>query len=141
MKRRRRTEILIKGSPTLAEVMAATILESYEVKVIQEPEHGLVMMKVRETSKKSLFYPGEVFVTECKVQVEGEIGIGIVTGDKPGLAKHLAVIDAAYQAGFPETVKWNKLLENEERAIVIAQETEMQSILKTKVNFDTMDIS
>ncbi|MCM3762204.1 phosphonate C-P lyase system protein PhnG [Alkalihalobacillus oceani] len=141
MKRRRRTEILIKGSPTLAEVMAATILENYEVKVIQESEHGLVMMKVRETSQKSLFYPGEVLVTECKVQVEGKVGIGIVTGDKPELARHLAIIDAAYQANVPETMKWDALLANEEQAIADVKATERKSILKTKVNFETMDIS
>ncbi|MCM3714400.1 phosphonate C-P lyase system protein PhnG [Alkalihalobacillus oceani] len=141
MKRRRRTEILINGSPSLAEEMAETILESYEVKVIQKPEHGLVMMKVRETSKKSLFYPGEVLVTECKVQVEGKVGIGIVTGDKPELARHLAIIDAAYQANVPETMKWDGLLENEEQAIAQAKAAEKQSILKTKVNFETMDVS
>ena len=54
MKRRRRTEILINGSLALAEKMAKMIHEYYEVVVIQEPENGLVMMKVRETSKSPL---------------------------------------------------------------------------------------
>ncbi|MEH7272260.1 phosphonate C-P lyase system protein PhnG [Neobacillus vireti] len=141
MKRRRRTEILINGSQKLVEDMADCIKDNYQVKVIQEPESGLVMMKVRETSQKSLFYPGEVLVTECKVQIEGRIGIGIVTGDQPELSYNLAVIDAAYEALLPETIRWMELLlENEEKAIQEQRAADSHSILKTKVNFETMDV-
>ncbi|WP_312098995.1 phosphonate C-P lyase system protein PhnG [Niallia sp.] len=141
MKRRRRTEILINGSQNLAEKLAKHIHDLYEVRVIQAAENGLVMMKVRETSKKTLFYPGEVLVTECKVQVNESIGIGIVTGDQPELAHYLAVIDAAFQAGLPETNTWVELLEQEEQNLLIKRAAENQSILKTKVNFETMDVS
>lgn len=141
MKRRRRTEILINGSQKLAETLAQTITEHYDVKVIQEPENGLVMMKVRETSKKSLFYPGEVLVTECKVQINDTIGIGIVTGEHPELSRHLAIIDAAYEANLPETKGWGQLLEQEEQNIMKTKAAENKSILKTKVNFETMDVS
>lgn len=141
MKRRRRTEILINGSRTLVEQLANTISDNYEVKVIQEPDHGLVMMKVRETSKKTLFYPGEVFVTECKVQVEGTIGMGIVIGDHLDFAYKLAIIDAAFEANLIETYAWIELLENEENQIVQSRRLEEQSVLKTKVQFETMDVS
>ncbi|GIN63581.1 hypothetical protein J27TS8_35740 [Robertmurraya siralis] len=141
MKRRRRTEILINGSRTLVEQLAQTIADNYRVKVIQEPEHGLVMMKVRETSKKSLFYLGEAFVTECKVQVEGVVGMGIVIGDQQDLAYKLAIIDAAIEAQLAETDEWSKLLESEEEKILKARKLEDQSILKTKVQFETMDVS
>jgi alpha-D-ribose 1-methylphosphonate 5-triphosphate synthase subunit PhnG len=140
MRRRRRTEILINGSQKVVEDMAHCIKDNYQVKVIQEPESGLVMMKVRETSQKSLFYPGEVLVTECKVQIEGRIGIGIVTGDQPELSYHLAVIDAAYEAMLPETIGWKMLLENEEKVIQEQRAAANHSILKTKVNFETMDV-
>jgi alpha-D-ribose 1-methylphosphonate 5-triphosphate synthase subunit PhnG len=140
MKRRRRTEILINGSQKQSEQMAHFILEKYQVKVIQEPESGLVMLKVRETSQKSLFYLGEVLVTECKVQIGGIIGIGIVTGDQPDLAFHLAVIDAAFEANLPETIGWVELLETEEKAIQEKRTIANRSILKTKVNFETMDV-
>lgn len=141
MKRRRRTEILINGSRTLVEQLANTISDNYEVKVIQEPDHGLVMMKVRETSKKTLFYPGEVFVTECKVQVEGAIGMGIVIDDHLDFAYKLAIIDAAFEANLIETYAWIELLENEENQIVQSRRLEEQSVLKTKVQFETMDVS
>ncbi|UFT99315.1 phosphonate C-P lyase system protein PhnG [Radiobacillus kanasensis] len=140
MKRRRRTEILINGSQKLSEELAHIINETYQVKVIQEPESGLVMLKVRETSQKSLFYPGEVLVTECKVQIEGTIGIGIVTGDQQDLAYNLAVIDAAFEADLPETNGWMEVLENEEKVIEEQRAAANQSILKTKVNFETMDV-
>jgi alpha-D-ribose 1-methylphosphonate 5-triphosphate synthase subunit PhnG len=140
MKRRRRTEILINGSQKRAEDMAFLLKDKYQVKVIQEPESGLVMLKVRETSQKSLFYPGEVLVTECKVQIEGSIGIGIVMGDQPELSYNLAVIDAAYEAMLPETIGWKLLLENEEKVIQEQRAAANHSILKTKVNFETMDV-
>jgi alpha-D-ribose 1-methylphosphonate 5-triphosphate synthase subunit PhnG len=140
MKRRRRTEILINSSQNRVEDMANSIKDNYQVKVIQEPESGLVMLKVRETSQKSLFYPGEVLVTECKVQIEGSIGIGIVTGDQPELSYNLAVIDAAYEAMLPETIGWKLLLENEEKSIQEQRTAANHSILKTKVNFETMDV-
>lgn len=140
MKRRRRTEILINGSQKCSEEMASIITANNQVKVIQEPESGLVMLKVRETSQKSLFYPGEVLVTECKVQINKRIGIGIVTGDLPELAYNLAVIDAAFEAELPETIGWFELLENEEKVIQEQRATVNHSILKTKVNFETMDV-
>ncbi len=140
MKRRRRTEILINGSQKTLDDMAHCIKDNYQVKVIQEPESGLVMMKVRETSQQSLFYPGEVLVTECKVQIEGRIGIGIVTEDQTELAYNLAVIDAAYEAKLPETMAWKLLLENEEKVIQEQRAAANRSILKTKVNFETMDV-
>jgi alpha-D-ribose 1-methylphosphonate 5-triphosphate synthase subunit PhnG len=140
MKRRRRTEILINGSQKQTEDMVHVINEHYQVKVIQEPESGLVMVKVRETSQNSLFYLGEVLVTECKVQIEGTIGIGIMTGDHPELAYNLAVIDAAFEANLPETMGWVQLLENEEKLILEQRAAASHSILKTKVDFETMDV-
>ncbi|MDQ0232738.1 phosphonate C-P lyase system protein PhnG [Metabacillus malikii] len=140
MRRRQRTEILINGSHALAQELAQSIIGNYRVTVIQAPEHGLVMLKLRETSQRSLFYPGEVFVTECKVQINCTIGIGIVMGDNHELAHNLAVIDAAYEAGLPETAQWTDRLLIEEQNIAAQQAKRNQAILKTKVNFETMDV-
>lgn len=140
MKRRRRTEILIHGSQALAEKLAESIKQNYQIQVIQCPENGLVMLKMRETSQKSLFYPGEIFVTECKVQIGETIGIGIVAGAQPELAENLAVIDAAFEGQLPETDSWTCLLEEEERRICEQRAVANQAVLKTKVNFETMDV-
>lgn len=59
MKRRQRTEILVEGSRELAARMAQAIADRYEVKLVEQPSQGLVMVKVRETAKRSLFYLGK----------------------------------------------------------------------------------
>ena len=140
MKRRRRTEILIKGSAELARRFSVEIEENYSIKVIQVPENGLVMVKMREAAQKSLFYLGEVFVTEVKVQIKDELGIGIVTGNNQELAYDLAVIDAAYNAGLDETRNWEQQLLDEEIKIKKIAEKEQGKIMMTKVNFETMDV-
>lgn len=139
MRRKRRTEILINGSKELAATMAKEILDNYDVAMIEEPNDGLVMVKVRESAQRSLFYIGEVFVTECKVRIHDSLGIGIVSGHEKELSYHLAVIDAAYKAAFKETEGWEDQLLEEERKINVEKAARMNQILKTKVSFETMD--
>lgn len=139
MKRKRRTEILVNGASELAARLAEEIIQRYDVKTIEEPNQGLVMIKVRETAQKSLFYIGEVLVTECKVQIDGAIGLGILHSHDRQLAYHLAVIDAAYEAGLKETAEWTERLLHEETAIFRQRLAAQSGVLKTKVSFETMD--
>ncbi|MFZ5754803.1 MAG: phosphonate C-P lyase system protein PhnG [Bacillota bacterium] len=139
MDRRRRTMILIKGRPQLAQEMAEDIIRKYEVKVIEKPHTGLVMVKVRESARQSLFYLGEILVTECKVQINGILGVGIVQDFQTQLAYHLAVIDGAYNANLEEVKAWAPLLWAEEKEILAREAREMAGVLKTKVDFTTMD--
>ncbi|MFO1446480.1 phosphonate C-P lyase system protein PhnG [Bacillus sp. Bva_UNVM-123] len=140
MNRKRRTEILINSPFEVAEAFAQEIQGSYSITLIQKPESGLVMLKMRETAKKSLFYLGEVFVTECKVQIYNSIGIGIIKGDKPELSFHLAIIDAAYGAGLMETKAWTSILEEKEAELFKQRRKRNQEIMRTKVSFETMDV-
>lgn len=140
MHRRRRTEILIRGSEKLARDFASEIENRYSIKLIEEPNSGLVMVKMREGAQKSLFYLGEVLVTEAKVRIEDAMGIGIVSGNKPELSYWLAVVDAAYNAGLEETMSWEPLLLEEEVRIDQERHKFASKILTTKVNFDTMDV-
>jgi len=140
MNRKRRTEILIKSGNDLAKKLADDIRGKYEIKEIEAPNHGLVMIKIRETAKKELFYLGEILVTEAKVYIEGILGMGIVAGDKEDLALNLAIIDATYKKNLEETKSWGELLLKEETEIR-KREIEIEAgILKTKVDFTTMDI-
>lgn len=138
MNRKRRTEILIKGSIEIAKKLSSQIEEKYIVKIIEEPNYGLVMVKVREGAKKTLFYIGEVLVTEAKILIKGKLGIGIVTGNNTQLAYCLGVIDATYNASLEETKAWEEVLKNEE--INIKEETKKREAktLMTKVNFENM---
>lgn len=140
MNRRKRTEILIKSRNDLAKKLADDIKDKYEIKEIEAPNHGLVMIKIRETAKKELFYLGEIFVSEAKVYIEGVLGLGIVAGDREDLALNLAIIDGAYKKNLEETIQWEKFLLEEEADIRQREKKIEEGVLKTKVDFTTMDI-
>ena len=140
MNRKRRTEILIRGDRKLSEKIAEEIKEKYDIKSVNEPENGLVMIKMRESAKKQLFYLGEVLVTEAKVYINGNLGMGIVIGNEEKLAHDLAIIDAAYKGQLQEVSKWNELLYEEEKKIIEREKNESAKILETKVDFTTMSI-
>lgn len=140
MNRKKRTEILIKGSPEVSERLAQEIQIGYDVKIVEEINNSLVMVKVRESAKRSLFYLGEVLITECKVMINGTLGIGMIRGYEPVLAYNLAIIDAAYNANLPETKQWTNRLLLEEVNINKKYQILKNKILKTKVNFKTMDV-
>jgi alpha-D-ribose 1-methylphosphonate 5-triphosphate synthase subunit PhnG len=142
LKRLERTQILIQGRRNLAEKMAGMILDQYAVEVLEAANSGLVMITVRESAQNSLFYPGEVLVTECKVAIEGQIGLGIVQGLDSDLTYWLAVIDAAYRANLPEVKmnEWKDALTAEKAWIADQRSEETGQILKTRVNFETMQV-
>ncbi|MFJ7825912.1 phosphonate C-P lyase system protein PhnG [Psychrobacillus sp. NPDC096623] len=140
MKRRRRTKILIQGDIHLARKFAESIVDTYECREIMAPQYGLTMIKMRETAKKSLFYIGEVLITEAKVEINNRIGIGIVVGMKDELAQHLAIIDAAYKAELPETNTWETYLIEAENQITKERAKKQAELFETKVNFETMEI-
>lgn len=140
MKRRRRSEILIQGNQQLAQEFAQTIIRNYECREISSPHYGMTMIKMRESAKNSLFYIGEVLITEAKVEVHNRIGIGIVIGMKEELARNLAIIDAAYKAALPETIQWEQSLLKMEQEIVQAKIQEQAELFETKVSFETMEV-
>ncbi|MFD2043780.1 phosphonate C-P lyase system protein PhnG [Ornithinibacillus salinisoli] len=140
MNRRRRTEILIQGNSDVAREFAESIIERYPYREIMSPRYGLTMIKMRETAKNSLFHLGEVLVTEAKVEIHQQIGIGIVIGMKDELAKHLAIIDSAYKANVEETNEWEERLLEEEQLIFKTKVKKQTELLKTRVQFETMDI-
>lgn len=140
MKRRQRTEILIQGDSQLAQQFAESIMDTYECREILAPQYGLTMIKMRETAKNSLFYIGEVLITEAKVEINNRIGIGIVVGMKDELAKHLAIIDAAYKAYLPETITWEAQLIEAEKQITKELAKKQAELFETKVSFETMEV-
>lgn len=140
MNRNKRTEILIQGSSAVASKLARAIMDVYDLQIVEESHSGLVMVKVRESVRCGLFYLGEVLITECKVMVSGKLGIGMIIGHEPELALHLAVIDAACNGQLKEVTGWNEILLAEEELIKQQHAAFNQQILKTKVNFDTMDV-
>jgi len=140
MNRKRRMQILIDGDRKLAEHLAQQIEGKYSIEMMMEPQHALTMIKMRETAKQSLFYLGEVLVTECKVKLHNVVGTGVVVGDEYDFAYQLAIIDAAFTAHVQEVNQWITLFEESEKAIEKKQNEKRMIINKTKVNFETMDV-
>lgn len=139
MERKTRTRILVEGDPTLREGLAKEIDDRYPVVTVQDPTDGLVMVRMRESARKSLFYIGEVFATEAKVQVRGTIGLGIIAGDQPEAARQLAVIDAAFNASLPETLVWTERLLGEDERLTARRARDEHAVAATRVNFSSMD--
>ena len=136
--RKRRTEILVKDGGRLAAHIAQEVQASYGATVLQDPTEGLVMVKLRERARNSLFYIGEVLVTEAKAEVAGAPGLGLVQGANGELALHLAVIDAAWNACVPETEVWSSLLSEAGEALERRESQENGRIMETRVNFVSM---
>ena len=140
MKRALRTKLLIEIGKTEAIDFAEEVLNKYHVQEIQPPKLGLTMIKMRESAQQSLFYIGEVLITETKVKINDSFGVGIVIEEDEHLSRALAIIDAAYKEGLPEAVRFERELEKLEMKYQQQLEKEKCSIERTKVNFEIMKI-
>ena len=139
MNRRRRTEILVEGRPELRRELAAEVVRGEDILDIEPPRDGLVMIRKRESGRKSLFYLGELLVSEARVRLAGSIGLGIIAGDQPEAARDLAVVDAAFNASLPLTEGWIPRLLDEEDRLRRERILRERQILETRVSFDTME--
>ena len=140
MNRAERTKLLIEVGRKQAFEMANQIEIAYEIVEVQPPREGLVMVKLRESAKQSLFYIGEVLVTETKVKIQNVFGTGIVREMEPELSRALAIIDAAFKGDFPETKQWIPVMEQLKMELELEQQNIKRSIERTKVQFNTMSL-
>lgn len=138
MDRKRRTKIFIEFANQEVMEMAKEIAENYPIESIQEPKEGLAMIKVRETAQNTLFYLGEVLVTETKVRIGDQIGLGLVKGHREDLSYALAVADAAYALELPQTEKWTRIFEECEKRGMEELAKKRGLIQRTKVDFNMM---
>lgn len=139
MKRRRRTQILIEGSPNLLRRLSDEAESAHDVRDVDDPSGGLVMMRLRDTARKDAFFLGEILVTEAKVRIGETLGLGLIRGDHPEKARRLAVVDAAFNVDSSLLTDWIPLLEEEELRIAAQRDREATEILKTRVDFSTME--
>lgn len=139
MTRNRRTRILVRDASGLRTRLADEVRASCDARLIEEPSWGLVMLTVRETARGSLFHPGEVLVSQAKAMVDGAIGLGLALGDAPDTAAELALIDGAFNAASPAAASWEALLLAAEEEELATLERENADVMRTKVDFGTMD--
>lgn len=115
---------------------ASQIREENKVVIIKKPDKSLAMVKMREPVKESLFYIGEVIVTDAVVSVNGTNGMAVALGDDFEKTLAMAVIDAAFNCGvFTHEAELYKL----ERKQLEHLEKENAMFMKTMVNFNSMD--
>ena len=137
MTKRELSAILAKASAEEVAVLAEPIKAKAQIQVLKEPQKTLVMVKVREAIKNSLFYLGEVLATECMVTVNGVKGMSVIAGDQFDKAINIAVIDG-YLNGNASSAD---ILE-QIAALGISQQQARQhmnrQIRKSKVNFNVM---
>ncbi|MEG1244918.1 phosphonate C-P lyase system protein PhnG [Gordonibacter sp.] len=145
MKRYERTRALVEGDPTLVRSLVCEVEDEAGVgaiEVLDEPREELVMVKVRETAQRSLFYLGEALMTSCRVRIGEAVGLGLVLGSDRCCAYELAVADAAFAgAGGPaRSARWDARLREALDRIEEREAEEARLVAATKVDFSTMKV-
>ena len=119
--------------------LAAKIAGAHKVETLKKPEKNLVMLKVRESARSTLFYAAEALACECMVALDGVKGFASCLGDDMEKIYAMAVIDAAVNAGAPETVEILDMLWKWGADIKAARAREAALTMSTKVNFTVME--
>ncbi len=138
MNRRELSAILAGATAQEVEAAAQEIKDTCEIQILKQPQKTLVMVKVRESVKKSLFYLGEILATECMVTVNGKKGASVMAGDDFDKCISAAVIDGFLN---DETQDHSRVLE-QIRKLGEKQKREREKLnrqlRKSKVNFNVM---
>lgn len=139
MQKKRLFQIMARAKTAVLQELAQPIQDRYTVLVVKEPARTLTMIKMREPVKSSLYYIGEVMVTEAIVEINGIQGMAVTMGDDFEKTVSMAILDCGFNNGLPE-MGWIeaalKVLEGKQLR-KIEQENAMH--LKTMVDFHSMD--
>lgn len=139
MEKQRLFKIMANAKTSILKDLSAIISKKYDIVIIKEPLKTLTMIKLREPVKSSLFYIGEVIVSEAMVEVNGTKGMAVTMGDDFDKVLCMAIIDA----GFNEKLNEMEIITKELLELEDAQNEKVQKEnamhLKTMVNFNSMD--
>jgi alpha-D-ribose 1-methylphosphonate 5-triphosphate synthase subunit PhnG len=122
-----------------------TELETHHtVQIIRQPAVCMTMVRAEDSVESQPFYLGEVLVTDCEVQVDGQAGYGLCMGDEPVRCYCMAVIDALLlsddsRADDPRAGQVRAFLEVQAAIIADRQRLEYNLIQRTKVDFKLME--
>ncbi len=108
------------------------------VKILKEPESGLVMMAAQD-SLDTDFYLGEILVTEAAVEYRGFQGYAMVLGEEPEQALLAAAVEAIWRSDPGDLQsRIREFLEARGEDLAAAAAQERKLIARTKVSFETM---
>jgi len=132
-------EILAEGDFSIWRELAEAIAARRQIKVVQDPNTCLVMMKAKDSVGQTPFYLGEVIISEASVTVNGVKGFGFALEDEPAKALCFAIIDGALAAGVPEEGEILQAVQREEKRLLEHRKREADLIAGTRVRFDIME--
>ena len=130
------SEIIAKASLEAVREIAELIAGRLPVKVLKAPSPGMVMVRHAEPLENIFFLLGETFVTECEVEVDGQLGYGCVLGSGEERALCGALVDAVMGGGHPFAGEITPLLEAEQQKIEARWNVESRAIASTRVSFE-----
>ena len=136
MKKRRISKILARAGKEEVKKLADEIKENYSPVIVKAPEKSLTMIRMREPVQDSLFYLGEVIVSEAIVDLDGAKGVAVIMGDDFEKVLDMAVIDAACNKGVFQRYDFLEQLEKEQMHRL---EKENAMFIQTMVNFHSLD--
>ncbi|WP_313527209.1 phosphonate C-P lyase system protein PhnG [Anaerotignum sp.] len=138
MEKKRLFNIMANAKTDVLKDLAKKITDHHEIVIVKEPSKTLTMVKMREPVKRSLFYIGEVMVSECIVEMKGVKGMAVTMGDDFKKSLYMAIIDCGFNNGVSEMEEITDKLRLLEAKQLKKREKENALHLKTMVNFNTM---
>lgn len=136
MEKKRISKILARADREAVKQLADAIKAKHTPVIVKAPEKSLTMIRMREPVQESLFYLGEVIVSEAIVDIDGTKGMAVLMGDDFEKVLDMAVIDAACNKGVFEEYALLEQWEQEQRTKI---EKENAMFMQTMVNFKSMD--
>lgn len=130
------SEIVAEASPEAVREIAELIVSRMPVKVLKPPSPGMVMVRHAEPLENIFFLLGETFVTECEVEVDGQLGYGCVLGSGGERALCGALVDAVIGCRHPFAGEVVPLLEAEQQKIEARRDVESRAVASTRVSFE-----
>lgn len=136
MEKRRISKILARAGAEQVRELADEIKAAHTPVIVKAPEKSLTMIRLREPVQESLFYLGEVIVSEAIVDLDGAKGVAVLMGDDFDKVLDMAVIDAACNKG---VFRRYDVLEQLEKEQTRRLEKENALFMQTMVSFHSMD--
>jgi alpha-D-ribose 1-methylphosphonate 5-triphosphate synthase subunit PhnG len=131
--------ILCECTPDALETFVRELESHHTVQIIRQPAVCMTMVRAEDSVEAQPFYLGEVLVTDCEVQVDGQAGYGLCMGDEPVRCYCMAVIDALLLSDGPQVNQVRSFLEGQAVLIADRQRLEYNLIQRTKVDFKLME--
>ena len=131
--------ILCECALDTLEAFVTELEPHHTVQIIRQPAVCMTMVRAEDSVESQPFYLGEVLVTDCEVQVDGQAGYGLCMGDEPVRSYCMAVIDALLLSDGPQVSQVRTFLEGQSVLIADRQRMEYNLIQRTKVDFKLME--